>query len=101
MAAGLSIEPEQIPEFRSSLSRTVAGYLGDVPPEPTIQIDGYIPMSDLSLDLVADLERLAPFGAGNPPLVLASQGGHKVSQRTVGRGDDFGLRNTSGNPIGR
>jgi single-stranded-DNA-specific exonuclease len=85
MAAGLSIEPELIPEFRIALSRTVASVLGEVPPEPTLQIDGYIPLSTLSLDLVADLERLAPFGAGNPPLVLASRGLRKTNQQTVGR----------------
>lgn len=85
MAAGLAIEPDLIPEFRRALSRTVAEDLGDVPTQPTLSIDGYIPFSDLSLDLVAELERLAPFGAGNPPLVLASQGLHQISHQAVGR----------------
>ncbi|MFC1923075.1 hypothetical protein ACFLY4_07280 [Chloroflexota bacterium] len=41
--------------------------------EPSLTIDGHLPFSDLSLELVSDLERLAPFGQGNPNLVLVSR----------------------------
>jgi hypothetical protein len=47
---------------------------GSAQPEILLPIDGYLPLSALNLDLVADLERLAPFGPGNPPLTLASRG---------------------------
>ena len=60
MAAGLSIASERIPEFRRALARSVRAQLGDVQPEATLQIDGYLSLVELSLDLVADLERLAP-----------------------------------------
>ncbi|MGW8251877.1 MAG: DHHA1 domain-containing protein, partial [Anaerolineales bacterium] len=72
MAAGMSIEPQRIPEFRRLLSRSVARMLGDAPPRPPLQIDGHIELAELSMQLVADLERLAPFGPGNPPLTLVS-----------------------------
>lgn len=85
MAAGMSIEPQHIPEFRRLLSRSVARMLGDAPPHPPLQIDGHIELAELSMQLVADLERLAPFGPGNPPLVLVSQRLHAVSQSTVGK----------------
>jgi single-stranded-DNA-specific exonuclease len=39
----------------------------------------------LSLDLVEDLERLAPFGPGNPPLTLVSKGLSLTSHTPVGR----------------
>jgi single-stranded-DNA-specific exonuclease len=71
MAAGLSIEAERIPEFRRRLWREVEKMQGVDLPEATLQIDGYLPLAELTPDLVADLERLAPFGAGNPPLTLA------------------------------
>lgn len=67
MAAGLTIDPERIPEFRRALSRTVSEMLGEVKDRAILQIDGYLSLGDLSLDLVEDLERLAPFGPGNPP----------------------------------
>ncbi len=73
MAAGLSLEPEQIDAFRLALSKTISAMTEDRELEPTLIIDGYLPLQDLTLDLVQDLERLAPFGPGNPPLTFASR----------------------------
>jgi len=47
--------------------------IGEADLTPTIQIDGDLPLADLTVDLVSDLERLAPFGPGNPNLVFVSQ----------------------------
>jgi single-stranded-DNA-specific exonuclease len=85
MAAGLSIDPDRIPDFRRALSRTVLEMRAGVPEKAPLQIDGYLPLADLSLDLVEQLERLAPFGAGNPPLVLATRGLTLKSHRPIGR----------------
>lgn len=85
MAAGLAIDPERIPELRRKLSRSVAAQLGAAGSEPVLAIDGHLPLADLSLDLVADLERLAPFGPGNPRLVLVSPDHTVASDRTIGR----------------
>lgn len=85
MAAGLTIDPERIPEFRRKLSRSVAMEIGSAAGEPALAIDGCLPLAELSLDLVADLERLAPFGPGNPRLVLVSPTHGIAGDRTVGR----------------
>jgi single-stranded-DNA-specific exonuclease len=85
MAAGLAIDPQRIPEFRRGLSRSVHKQLGDRRREATLQIDGYVTLPELSLALVSDLERLAPFGAGNPPLVLASRDLRLQSHAALGR----------------
>jgi single-stranded-DNA-specific exonuclease len=86
MAAGLSIDAERIPEFRRALSRTVCeSCLGALESEPVLQIDGYVSLAELSLDFVEQIERLAPFGAGNPPLTLATRGLSLTSHTTVGR----------------
>lgn len=91
MAAGLAIDPERVPEFRRKLSRSVAAQLGASAAEPTLVIDGALPLADLSLELVADLERLAPFGAGNPRLVLVSPNHALLSHRTIGRHNEHRL----------
>ncbi len=88
LAAGLSVEPEQIAALRRALNRTVAAQLAAAGIEPALQIDGWVTLGDLTLDLVDDLERLAPFGAGNPPLTLAARDLSVKSRRTVGRGED-------------
>jgi single-stranded-DNA-specific exonuclease len=88
MAAGLLIEPELIPRFRRGLSRAVAGLWDRAAQPPTLPIDAYMPLDALSLELVAEIERLAPFGPGNPPLLLASRNLTLLSQATLGRGGE-------------
>jgi single-stranded-DNA-specific exonuclease len=86
-AAGFGIEPERIPELRAALSRAVATRAADIP-EPTLQIDAYVELPDLTLDLVADINRLAPFGRGNPPLTLAVRDLRVLSEATIGRTEE-------------
>ncbi len=91
MAAGLSIVSApgamdiQIAAFRRALARTVKDMTGDIKAETSLAIDGTLPLTDLSLDLVKDLERLAPFGPGNPPLTLASRNLILKGQSKIGR----------------
>ncbi len=82
-AAGFGIEPERIPELRAALSRAVAARATFV--EPTLAIDAYVGLPELTLDLVAQINRLAPFGPGNPPLVLAARDLRTLSDVTIGR----------------
>ncbi len=88
MAAGLSIDPERIPEFRRALSRTVLETCGETARLVTLQIEAYLSLSDLSLDLVEEVERLSPFGPGNAPLVMATRGLSVASHAAVGRGGE-------------
>ncbi len=85
MAAGLSLSADNIPTFRRGLSRAVMAKIGAAPLQPALQIDGYLPLADFSLDLIDDLERLAPFGPGNPPLTLATRAVRIKAQRPLGR----------------
>lgn len=85
MAAGLSIAPERVDEFRCALSRTVSEKLAQVETRPVVRLAGYLSLAELSLDLVEDLERLAPFGPGNAPLTLATTGLELRSHSSVGR----------------
>jgi single-stranded-DNA-specific exonuclease len=88
MAAGLSIDPERIPAFRRSLSKWIDQALGGTAPRPTLSVDGWVGLDELNLGLVTDLERLAPFGPGNPPVVLAVRGVTILSSTTIGRDGD-------------
>jgi single-stranded-DNA-specific exonuclease len=83
-AAGFSIEPERIPELRAALSRAVAARVETIP-EPTLGIDAYVELPDLTLDLVAEINRLAPFGPGNRPLTLAVRDLRMLGEATIGR----------------
>ncbi len=90
MAAGLSLDSENIAVFRRGLIRAVENALAASggPLEPTIQIEGDLRINQLSMDLIADLERLSPFGPGNPPLVFAIRDVSLASSARIGRGKD-------------
>ena len=74
MAAGLALEQENLPAFQKGLGKAIEGMLGEVAlEEPGLQIDAWLPLNELTLDLADSIEQLAPFGAGNPPLTFASR----------------------------
>lgn len=85
MAAGLSLPAARIFEFRRALSFVVRDMGAGLPATPVLTIDGYLKLSDISLELTADIERLAPFGNGNPPLTLGTRDLKIVSRKGLGR----------------
>ena len=81
MAAGMALQKDNLPAFRKGLGKAIEKQLGDlVFEEPTLQIDAWLGLSDLNLDLADSLELLAPFGAGNPELTLAT---HNVTLKSA------------------
>ncbi len=81
MAAGLSLPMEKLAEFRRGLGKAIEGQLGKiVPEEPTLQVDAWFDLNEINLELAEALETLAPFGAGNPELMLAT---HQVTLKSA------------------
>ncbi len=71
MAAGFSLTEEQIPAFKQFAGEYVAKSLQDTKPNPIINIDFAINLTGANKTLCEDLERLKPFGTGNPePTIL-------------------------------
>ncbi len=85
MAAGLSLPADNIVDFRRALSTVVRGLDVDLAAAPSLNIDGYVNLSDISDELTADIERLAPFGNGNPPLALAARDLKLAGSKGLGR----------------
>ena len=93
MAAGLSLEQEKLPEFTRRLAKTVGEMQGNAGSEHNLEIDGWMALPEISLQLAVDLESLAPFGPGNEKLVLASHALKTQSVATLGRnGEHLKLR---------
>ena len=84
-AAGLTLDPSNVEAFRKALSRSVAREWDVTAASPGLQIDSYILLDQLSLELVAELERLAPFGPGNPLVQLATYDLQVVEDALIGR----------------
>ena len=84
MAAGLAMPEENIPAFRRGLSRAVAAMIGDRPQAASQPIDAYVSLGDVTPELAAELGRLAPYGAGNPPVILVARDVTMTRNRIVG-----------------
>ena len=86
MAAGLAIETEKIPEFRRKISRTIEAMMGNrLQTEGKLEIDDWLELGQADLDLAHQLEKLAPFGPGNPKLILASRNLTLTSSTKLGK----------------
>ncbi len=88
MAAGLSLEPEKLPEFTRRLCNTVADMLGDGGKERTLEIDGWLSLPEITLGLAKELEILAPYGPGNAKPTLATRALQLKSAVTIGRNQE-------------
>lgn len=76
MAAGLSLAAQEWPAFRRRFFRAVEAAQAEAAlaaPLGELQLDAWLSLEDLTLELAAALEPLAPFGAGNPAPVFAAR----------------------------
>ena len=69
-AAGVTIDPDAIPAFREAFERHAASVLCDDDLVPRTRIDGWVDAALLDDRAATDLEKLAPFGPGNPEPVF-------------------------------
>jgi len=89
MAAGVSLQKDNLPAFRRGLGKAVEKQLGEIAlEEPTLEIDSWLELNEINLDLADAIEMLAPFGAGNPKLILATRGVIMKSVSTIGKGKE-------------
>jgi single-stranded-DNA-specific exonuclease len=65
MAAGFTVERRRIGALRDFLAARVAASIGAEPLRPELALDGAVAAGAATPELVATLEKLAPFGAGN------------------------------------
>ncbi len=92
-AAGLSIAEENVGAFAEAFAAQAAATLEEVDLEPVTTIDAVVARgSELSLDLCAELARLAPFGLGNPAPTLLAPGCRLAELATVGEGKHLRFR---------
>ncbi len=83
-AAGFTIAEERILEFRERLGAIVRETVGVQGFVRTLHVDGPVALGALTVDLLREIERLAPFGQGNPEPRLGARGLEVVSTRIVG-----------------
>jgi single-stranded-DNA-specific exonuclease len=71
-AAGVSLDPSRVGEFRARLNAYAAARLGPDDFAPRLAIDAVVNLTELTEPCIRDLFALAPFGHGNPAPLLAA-----------------------------
>jgi single-stranded-DNA-specific exonuclease len=83
-AAGLTVAADRIPQLRERLNSVVRERIGQDGFVRTLRIDAPVTFDELTFDLLSNIERMAPFGQGNPEPRLGAKGIEVTSLRTVG-----------------
>jgi len=91
-AAGLSLSGDSLEAFAAAFAAYADASLGDDDLVPLTRVDAIVPASALTLDLAVELDRLAPFGLGNPDVTLLVAGCEIVDPSTVGEGKHLRFR---------
>ena len=73
MAAGFTVEEAKIPALSAFLQTRMNGQLQQISGQRKLMLDGIISISGASVELLTELEKLAPFGQSNPQLRLCIQ----------------------------
>ncbi len=91
-AAGLSIRPEHVAAFAEAFAAHADDALEENDLRHVTRIDAVVPGRMLTLELCGELERLGPFGMGNPGVTLLVAGSELVELDTVGEGRHLRFR---------
>jgi single-stranded-DNA-specific exonuclease len=86
-AAGLTVRAGRFEQFRRAFDEAVRGMLDPEALVRRIRVDVSAPLSSVTPAVVRELQRLAPFGEGNPRPVFATRGA-----RVAGRPRRLGKR---------
>src|SRR5262249_42801577 len=85
-AAGLELEAASVDDFREAFAAHAEQALRPEDLKRTERIDAMVGGADLGLDLAEELERVAPFGMGNPGVRLLVPSAHVRDVRPMGEG---------------
>lgn len=92
-AAGLSIRPENVEAFADAFAAYADAHVAEDELLPLTHVDAIVPRgTKLTLELAAELGRLAPFGLGNPEVTLLAAGSELAELQTVGEGKHLRFR---------
>lgn len=83
-AAGLGLSAAQLEAFRASFVAQAQQHFEKHAEDTTLEVDAEVDLADLNLALAEELERLAPFGAGNGEPLFAFPGVVARNTRVIG-----------------
>jgi single-stranded-DNA-specific exonuclease len=92
-AAGFTVPTNNLPQLERQLLATAEAQLAGLDLRPHIDIDAEVTLSDLTGETFKQIQRLAPFGSGNPLPAFVSRRVEIVDLRHIGsRNEHLGLK---------
>jgi single-stranded-DNA-specific exonuclease len=91
-AAGLSIDPARLEPFSEAFAAHANAALSEEELWPVTSVDAAVSAGDLTLELAQELDRLAPFGLGNPDVTLLLPACRAIEPARVGDGKHLRFR---------
>jgi single-stranded-DNA-specific exonuclease len=82
-AAGFEVAAEQVAALQAKLEQAFGEQVGPEPPRPTLKVDAQVQLAELNREFFGHLERLRPFGPGNPAPVFVCREVECLSSRVV------------------
>jgi len=84
MAAGLSVAADQLPAFAAEFEAHARSVLSEDDLLSKLFYDGVVLLEEMDLDVLRQLQGLAPFGMGNPEPVLVVESVRAMQVKPVG-----------------
>jgi single-stranded-DNA-specific exonuclease len=96
-AAGFKVRPDRIDAFRERFNAYVGEHFPGGPPAGRLTLDAEVPLSAITFGLMKDIDKLEPYGAGNPKPKFMAAGLKVEGARLIGQGEpqkhmDFKVR---------
>lgn len=85
MAAGFTVETEKLSLLQETLEKRADQLIEDAHLTRTLRIDCELPLSLVSPTMYDEIQKLSPFGMGNPEPVFVSRGVMITDMRLVGK----------------
>ena len=84
-AAGFTVPNEKVSELVERLEAIASEQLAEADLRPILHADAEVPLADLNLDLLKEMDRLQPTGYGNPEPFFITRNLRVVHARPVGK----------------
>lgn len=85
MAAGLTVEADHIDALRESLEKWAQDNIKEEVYQPVLKVEAELHVRDIDINLMKELEKLEPYGMGNPRPLFADFDIQAEQARTMGR----------------
>jgi len=102
MAAGFSLKTEFVEQFRERINTSFQNIYPKASLQNDLRIDAFLTFNSIDEELTGSIEKLAPFGPGNPCIILASRHVQILHHTRIGKSRDhlkITARDSTGNSL--